>query len=157
MKAAFLALGAALAVTTLAMGAASPFTGTWKIDDSKSTWSDGKFPPNMSLTIDVTVANDEMKYHSVNDTDKGKASMKMNYVARMDGKIYPLEGSARFNQVSVRHLGQNKLEILECKDGDVVVGAYWEVSADGKRLMRWGVGKSPEGKSKAYTEFFDKQ
>ena len=153
----FFAAGIALSVGSLAVAAGSPFDGTWKIDDSKSSWSDGKFPPNMSLTINVAIANEEMTYHSANDTAKDKPPAKLDYVAKINGKMFPMQGTDRFNQVSVRRLGKTKLEILECKDGDVIVGAYWEVSADGKHLMRWGIGKSPEGKSKAYEEFFDKK
>jgi hypothetical protein len=46
--------------------------------------------------------------------------------------------------------------VLEQKDGDVIVGQYWRFSPDGKTLVRWGVGKAPDGKSKAFLEWFDR-
>ncbi len=139
-----------------ALGADSRFDGSWKIVDSKSSWSDGNFPKNMSLTIDLKITDEELSYHSVNDTVKEKPA-STNYVAKIDGKPYPLPGHPRYNQVTVRRISQNELEILELKDGDVIVGALWMFSDDCKHLVRWGVGKSPEGKSKAYVEYFDKQ
>jgi hypothetical protein len=139
-----------------AFAADSRFDGTWKINDAKSSWSDGNFPKNMSLTIVLKFTDDELTYHSVNDTVKEKPGTS-NFTAKMDGKSYPLSGQTRYNQVTVRRISENEFEILELKDGDVIVGALWTFSADGKHLVRWGVGKSPEGKSKAYIEYFDKQ
>ncbi len=139
-----------------ALASDSRFDGTWKIDDSKSSWSDGNFPKNMSLTIVLKITEDELTYHSVNDTVKDNVA-HTDYVAKIDGKPYPLPGHTRYNQVTVRRLNENQFEILELKDGDVIVGAIWMFSADGKHLVRWGVGKSPEGKSKAYIEYFDKR
>ncbi len=146
----------AFLATTPPVSAEGRFDGTWKIDDSKSNWSDGNFPKNMSLRIVLKITGDELTYHSVNDTVKDKAT-HMDYVAKIDGKPHPLTDHPRYNQVTVRRLNENQLEILELKDGDVIVGAIWMLSADGEHLVRWGIGKSPEGKSKAYIEYFDKQ
>jgi hypothetical protein len=40
------------------------------------------------------------------------------------------------------------------KDGDVIVGEFWTFRPDGKTLVRRGVGKSPQGTSRAYQETF---
>ena len=37
----------------LSRAADNPFTGKWKIDASKSSFSDGTFPKNMSIVIDL--------------------------------------------------------------------------------------------------------
>ena len=136
--------------------AADSHDGVWKIDRVRSEWSDGKFPKNMSLSLTLKFTDSSLIYHSLNDTVPDKAATS-DFTAQFDGKVYPLAGQARYNQVSVRKMSPDQYEILEYKDGDVIVGAFWQFSADGKHLMRWGVGKSPEGKSKAYTEYFDKQ
>jgi hypothetical protein len=139
-----------------AFAADDPFTGTWKIDAPKSSFSNGKFPKNMSITIQVTIEGDQIIYHSVNDTNKEKPS-GIDYTATMDGKPAPARGSDRYNTVSVRRLSKNQLEILESKDGDVIVGAYWELFPNGKRFVRRGIAKGADGKSYEYEEFFDKQ
>ena len=69
----------------------------------------------------------------------------------------PFPDSNRFNQVQIRHIGPGQLELLEMKDEDVIVGAWWWLSADGKQLIRRGIGKDTQGKSKEYEEYFDKE
>jgi hypothetical protein len=140
----------------IACAAGDPFNGTWKIDAPKSNFTNGKFPKNMSITIQVEIQGDRMVYHSVNDTNKEKPS-GIDYTVTMDGKPYPAKGSDRYNSASVRRLSKNQLEILESKDGDVIVGAYWELLPGGKRFVRRGIAKGADGKSYEYEEFFDKQ
>ena len=137
-------------------GADDPLSGTWKIDAPKSSFSNGKFPKNMSITIQLSVKGDQLIYHSVNDTNKEKPT-GVDYTVMMDGKSYPATGSSSFNSVSVRRLSRNQLEILETKDGDVMVGAYWDLFPNGRRFVRRGIAKGADGKSYEYEEFFDKQ
>jgi hypothetical protein len=147
-----------LALGSLAMAADNPFTGKWKIDAPKSNWSDGKFPKNMSLEIDMTFKGDELTYHSVNDTNKEKKPSLVDYTAKMDWKPFDLAGSSgRYNKVAVRMLGKSEMEVLELKDADVVVGAIYELLPGGKRFVRRGIAKGVDGSSHEYEEFFDKQ
>ena len=156
-KSAF-ALGTMILLTaSSALAASDPLDGKWKINDTKSSWSNGQFPPNMSLAIDLKIEGNVMKYHSVNDTMKDKPGMVSNFEAAMDGKPHPFNESTRFNQIQIRPIGPGQYEILEMKDGDVIVGAWWWVSTDGKTLVRRGIGKAADGKSKEYEEYFDKQ
>jgi hypothetical protein len=149
---------ALVVIISCAMGLAAddPLNGTWKIDAPKSSFSNGKFPKNMSITIQLKVNGDRLMYHSVNNTNKEKPT-GVNYAATMDGKPSPATGSATFNTVSVRRLSRNQIEILESQDGDVMVGAYWELLPGGKRFVRRGIAKGANGKSWEYEEFFDKQ
>ena len=140
----------------IAFAANDPLDGTWKIDAPKSSFSNGKFPKNMSITIKLTIQGDRMIYHSVNDTNKDKPT-GVDYTVTMDGKAYPAAGSDRYNTVSVRRLSKSQLEILESKDDDVIVGAIWELFPGGKRFVRRGIAKGTDGRSYEYEEFFDKR
>jgi hypothetical protein len=142
--------------SAIGFAADDPLNGTWKIDAPKSGFSNGKFPKNMSITIQLTITGDQVVYHSVNDTVKEKPT-GIDYTATMDGKPYPARGSDRYNSVSVRRLSKNQLEILESKDGDVIVGAIWELLPGGNRFVRRGIAKGADGRSYEYEEFFDKQ
>ena len=146
-----------LLVCGIAVAADDPLNGKWKIDAPKSSWSDGKFPKNMSITMDLKVTPNQIIYHSENDTAKDKKPSLVDYTATMDWKQYPLTGPSRYNMVSVRRLSKNQLEVLEWKDGDVIVGAIWEVFPGGKRFVRRGIAKGVDGSSHEYEEFFDKQ
>lgn len=136
-----------------AAAADNPFNGTWKSVHEGSYWSDGKFPKNFSLTINLKFEGDKLVYYSQNDSDKTKPPRVLKFNAHYDNKPYPLTGSDRYNQVTLRRLRDNAFELLQLKDGDVIVGATWELLPDG-RLVRWGVAKSPEGVSKSYLEYF---
>ncbi len=152
-----LALGVLLFTSVSGFAASDPLDGTWKINDTKSSWSNGEFPPNMSLSIELKIDGDVMNYRSVNDTRKGVPGVVSHFEAAMDGKPHLYPDSPRFNQVQIRRIGPGQLEVLEMKDGDVVVGAWWWLSADGQHFVRRGIGRGADGKSKEYEEYFDKQ
>jgi hypothetical protein len=146
---------ATLSLSSVAL-AASPHDGAWKLVESKSNWSNGKFPKGMSLTINLKFEDNKIEYHSVNDTRPTKL-YKVDYVTTLDGKPSPLNEQERFNKIAVSKTGEDTYQILKMKDEDVVVGEFWTFYPDGKTLIRRGVGKSPEGISKAYTEYFERQ
>ena len=141
----------------LMLAADNPFNGSWKIDAPKSSWTNGKFPKNMSIVITLSITGDELKYHSINDTNKQKQPNYADYTAKMDWQPHPFPNSARFNQVAVRPLGKDEMEILEMKDGDVLVSAIYKLMPGGKRFVRRGIAKGADGKSDEYEEFFDKE
>ena len=126
--------------------------GSYHSVASKSSWSNGKFPKNFSLTIDVQFKDNKLIYHSVNDH---MPQANLDYTAPLDGRVVPMLHNARFNQVSVKKIGPGQLEILEMKDGDVLVGSYWDFSADGKSFVRRGIGKGTDGMSHEFEEFYE--
>lgn len=147
--AAFLAM-----IATPAM--AADHSGRWHSNEAKSYWSDGNFPKGFSLTIEMKFSSDKLVYHAVNDTAKGKPPYINDFTATLDDQVGPLSDNPRFNQIRIKQLGPDVFQVLEQKDGDVIVGQRWEFSKDGKSLVRWGVGKAPDGKSKAFLEWFDR-
>jgi hypothetical protein len=131
--------------------------GSYHSVESKSGWSNGELPKGFSLTITVKFADGKLTYHSANDTDK-RNILGLDFTAPLDGTVTPIANitQSRFNQISVKTVGPNDLEILEMKDGDVIVGSFWTFSPNGKGFVRRGVGKDPAGKSKVFEEFFEK-
>ena len=147
----------ALACGGLLQAADNPFAGSWKIDTPKSSWSDGKFPKNMSLAISMSFQGDEVKYHSANDTNKDRPPNLVDYTAKMNWKPAPLAGSARYDQVAVRMLNPTQMEVIELKGNNVIVSAIYDLLPGGKRFARRGMALSVDGSSHEYEEFFDKQ
>ncbi len=135
---------------------ASTHDGKWHSVESKSYWSDGQFPKGFSLTIEMKFTDNKLVYHAVNDTRKDGKPYINDFVATLDDVVGPLNDNARFNQIRIRQLGPDEFQVLEQKDGDVIVGQYWQFSKDGKSLVRWGIGKAPDGKSKAFREWFER-
>lgn len=149
----------ALAAGALAMGASQAqaagksHDGAWESVHEGSYWSDGKLPHDFKLTVDLKFGPNKLEYHSVNTTNPDKPYIS-DHVTTLDGAVAPFPNQARFNQVSVKQTGPDDITILKMKDGDVIAGEFWHFSPDGKTAVRHGVGKSPEGVSKAYEEHF---
>ena len=149
-------LALAILICGPAAAAEADHSGVWRYVAAGSHWSTGDLPKEFSLQIEMNFARAKLTYVSVNDTDRNKIG-RLEFVAPLDGTVVPIENQARYNQVSVKRTGPNELEILQLKDGDVIVGSFYTFSPDGKTFVRRGVGKSPEGKSKAYQETFQRQ
>ena len=147
---------ALVATTALPVSAATDHSGSYHSVEAKSSWSDGQLPKGFSLTITVKFSGDKLTYHSANDTNKVKV-VGLDFSTSLDGTPSPVANQSRYNQISVKRLGPDNLEILEMKDGDVIVGSFWTFSPDGKSFVRRGVGKNPAGKSKAFEEYFVRQ
>lgn len=149
-------IGAIALSATLATPAfAAAHDGVYQSNEAKSFWSDGNFPKGFKLKIELKWLPNKLVYHAVNTTNPAKPYIN-NFEASLDDQVGPLNDNARFNQIRIKQLTPDAYQVLEQKDGDVIVGQRWEFSKDGKSLVRWGVGKSPEGKSKAFLEWFDK-
>jgi hypothetical protein len=150
-------LGAIVALCSLALpvSAATDYSGSYhSVAEKSSTSNGGPLPKNFSLTIDVKFVGNKIVYHSVN---ANAPAADLDYTAPLDGSVVPLTGNARFNQIAVKKIAPNQLEILEMKDGDVLVAAYWTFDRDGKGFVRRGIGKAADGKSHEYEEFYAKQ
>lgn len=150
-----LALSVMVSTVSASPATAASHNGKYHSNAAKSYWSDGNFPKGFSLTIELKFTPNKLVYHAVNDTNKDKLYIN-NFESTLDDAVGPLNDNARFNQIRIKPLDADTYQVLEQKDGDVIVGQYWRFSKDGKSLVRWGVGKSPEGKSKAFLEWFDR-
>ena len=82
--------------------------------------------------------------------------MTIDFDAAADGTDHQIHGSTRYDTVRLRQLSPSEFELLELLNDDVIVAAYWRIDDHGTTLWRWGVGKSPAGRSKAYEEVFVK-
>ncbi len=72
------------------------------------------------------------------------------------GAIVPPKSTPRAAITNPKKLGGLELEILEMKDGDVLVGSYWVFDRNGKGFVRRGIGKAADGKSHEFEEFYVK-
>ncbi len=150
---------AALVASTVIVGPAAAqgtHSGAWHSVESKSNWSDGQLPKGFSLTITLSFSNDTLVYKSINDTDKIAVS-GLDFTAALDGTVTAIPNRPRYNQVSVKRLGPDEFQVLEMKDGDVIVGSFWTFSGNGKVFIRRGVAKSADGKSRAFEEYFERK
>ncbi len=160
----FLIFAMVLLVTlpAFAAPAADPLSGTWKLVSAASSWSNGQAPKNVNLTITVRITADPVtagelfEYRFANMTNAAHP-VAATLTAPMDGKPHAIADNQRFNQISIRRIGPGQLEVLEMKDGDVILGAWWSLSPDGKQMIRRGVARTPDNHAHGYEEIFDRE
>ena len=146
----------------LAAPTSDPLSGTWKLDSATSSWSNGQSPKNVNLTITVKIAIDPLptgemfEYHFANVTDQAHP-VAATFTVPIDGKPHPIADNQRFNQISIRRISPGQLEVLEMKDGDVILGAWWSLSPDGKQMIRRGVARTADNRAHGYEEIFYRQ
>jgi hypothetical protein len=131
----------------------SRLSGAYRSIEARSYWSNGLFPKGFSLTLNMRFAPNFLAYKGVNDTNKDKLYINQ-FDATLDDVTGPIFGNARYNEIRIRQLSATEFQVLELLNGDVIIGQYWCFSQDASTLMRWGVGKAPDGGSKAFFETF---
>jgi hypothetical protein len=139
---------------TVTTAAADQLSGTWKMNPEKSKYSPGPAPKDLT----VAVESDENNYKlDASGTDGDGKPMHVQYSAKFDGKDYPATGIANADAVSLKRIDANTIEILQKKDGKVVMTITTKVSKDGKTRTSTWHGKNAEGKDVHNVVVFDKQ
>ena len=108
--------------------AGNPTLGTWKLNESKSTFGDGadkstlvvweKVGGQQKCTVDETGA-DGKKTHS-------------EWTGKMDGKFYAVTGDPQADQRSFKKSDDNTIAMVSQKDGKAVGNGTIVVAADRK-------------------------
>ena len=127
MRTKTIGLGVLLSVAAVTMCfAKNPTLGTWKLNESKSTFGDGagkttlvvweKVGDQHKCTVDGTDA-DGNKTHSV-------------WTGKLDGKFYAVTGDPQADQRSFKKSDENTIEMVTQKDGKTVGDGTIVVAAD---------------------------
>ena len=143
-----LAVVLSLSLTLLAAG--SPFSGTWKLDPTKST------PPEPKSDIPVVdVGDNGIKFSEDVVDDKGQP-LKISYEAKFDGRDYPVTGVPDTDSISYRRVNAYTLQ-AKLKKGGKTIGEFTVVvSKDGKITTVQYTDYSHEKPVKS-TAVYDKQ
>jgi len=130
----------------------NPTLGTWKLNESKSTFGDGAGKSTMVVwakaghqhkcTVDGIDAHGQ-KTHSV-------------WTGKLDGKDYPITGDAQSDTRSFKLSGENTLEMVSKKDGKIVGDGTIVVATDGKTRTVTSNITNAKGVKVTSTSFYDK-
>jgi len=153
MKTKTIGLTLALSVATAAICfAANPTEGTWKLNESKSTFGDGA---GKSTKVVWAKAGHQQKC-TVDGTDaEGKRTHSV-WTGKLDGKDYPITGDAQSDTRSFKINGENTLDMVSKKDGKVV-GEGTIVVAEGRKTRTvTSTITNAKGAKVTSTSFYDK-
>jgi hypothetical protein len=140
-------------VAVAALAAASPLTGTWKLNEAKSKIPAGA-PKNVTVVYEDAGDNIKVTVDGVDGTGKPTHN---EWTGKLDGKDYPLTGDAQSDTRSYKTLDAHTTELTNKKDGKVTLSGKIVVSADGKTRTVTISGTDAKGKKMTYTTVYDKQ
>ena len=133
--------------------AQSPFMGTWKLIDAKSTLAPG-MPKNNTVVyeaegIDFKVTTDGI--------DGAGNSTHSEWTGKFDGKDYPVKGDPNQDSRSYKRKGIHELDFRVKKGTKVTTTGRIVVSDDGKSRTVTARGTDAKGKEFKSTDVYDKQ
>ncbi len=150
---------AVIAATACVLGlarlvaAGDPFTGTWKLNLTKS-----ELPPPLPRSVIVYIECDGQSISIREETeDQDGQRHTANIKARFDGKEYPLVGTPRADMVVYERLDARTIRGTSRKNGKVLVHETVVLSPDGKTVTTTYSGANAEGKAVIGTAVFEKQ
>jgi hypothetical protein len=153
------AVGAVASVVILggtAFAQSDPWVGTWKVNLAKSKYDPGPAPKTAG-TVKIEVAGNGYKVTTDDMNAQGVATHEEQTVATVDGKDYPIKGSADVDSVSLKKIDANTFIQSDKKGGAVVRMSRTVIAKDGKTYTVASVGYNAQGVARLYMLVFDKQ
>ena len=140
-------------LVSLALYAADPNLGTWKLNESKSKLAASGAK---NTTVVYAAAGDSVKI-TVDGVDGAGKTMHSEWTGKYDGKDYPVTGDAASDTRSYTKVDANTLSFVGKKGGKTVFTGKVVVAADGKSRTVTGEGQDANGKSLSSTSVYDKK
>ena len=156
-----LRLGLLGSLAALALSAAqaaapgNPIVGTWKLNVAKSTFTPGPGWRSQTRTYRATPGGG-VSVEWIGVGASGEA-MHVSFISRLDGKDYPMKGSANYDTLNAVVVDDHTVRSEEKRAGKVVGIAVRKVSADGKVLTITDEGTSRKGQKFSQVLVFDRQ
>jgi len=132
--------------------AGNPTEGTWKLNESKSTFGDGA---GKSTMVVWEKAGNEEKC-TVDGIDAAGKKTHTVWTGKLDGKDYPVTGDAQSDTRSFMLNGEHKIDMVSKKDGKTVGGGTIVVSDDGKTRTVTSTMTNAKGEKVTSTLAYDK-
>src|ERR1700757_5204426 len=129
MKTKTIGLGVLLSVAAAAMCfAGNPTLGTWKLNESKSTFGDGA---GKSTLVVWEKVGDQQKC-TVDGTDADGNKTHSVWTGKLDGKLYAVTGDPQADQRSFKTNDENTLHMVSKNHGKTVGQGTIVVASDRK-------------------------
>ena len=137
----------------MALVAADPFVGTWKVNPAKSKFKTGSAPKDQTVTISESGGDLDI---AVKGTAADGTPMSTHYTipsAGGSGKVI----ESPYEAVSGKRENANERETSYSKGGKVVYTTHAKLAKDGKTLTVHSKGTNPAGQMVDGTVTYDKQ
>jgi hypothetical protein len=153
MRTKIISLGVLLSVAAAAICFAdNPTLGTWKLNESKSTFGDGA---GKSTMVVWKKAGDQDKC-IVDGIDAAGNKTHTVWIGKLDGKDYPVKGDTQSDSRSFKLSGDHKIDMVSKKDGKEVGDGTIVVADDGKTRTVTTNMTNAKGEKVTSTQVYDK-
>jgi len=132
--------------------AGNPTMGTWKLNESKSTFGDGA---GKSTMVVWEKAGKQQKC-TVEGTDADGKKTHSVWTGKLNGKDFPITGDAQSDTRSFKVNGENTLDMVSKKDGKIVGEGTIVVASDKKTRTVKSTITNAKGAKVTSTLFYDK-
>jgi len=133
--------------------AASPFTGKWKLDTTKTKYASGQPPKDVMLVIEEE--GDNLRV-AATGTNADGSPLSLKYTVPLRGGDGNIE-SAAYDRISSKLISPNVRENTYGKGGKEVTTRRVVVSKDGKTIRSSVKGINSAGQTVEGTDVYDKQ
>lgn len=132
--------------------ARDPFSGTWKLNLSKS-----KLPAPLpqSQVVTIHIADQIIRVQEDVVSEKGE-KLTIKGLAKFDGQDYAIDGSQYADTVAYTRVDRNTLKSIGKKGGKVIVNEIAVVSGNGKTLTATYSGADSSGRPATFVAVFDR-
>lgn len=149
-----LAMAAVVAVPAAARAqSVKALTGTWTLDQAKSTFKPGPAPSQMTITY--APDGDAMKI-VVDLTPATGPAQHWETSVKYGGPDAPVTGNPNADSISTKLIDDRRGVSTQKKDGKVVSTNTRTLSADGKTLTIVSKGTTADGKPRSDVQVFHK-
>jgi hypothetical protein len=153
MKTKTIGLAMLLSIAAGAMCFANnPTMGTWKLNESKSTFGDGA---GKSTMVVWEKAGNQQKC-TVDGIDADGKKTHSVWTGKLDGKDYPIMGDAQSDTRSFKMSNENTLDMVSKKHGKTVGEGTIVVASDRKTRTVTSTITNAKGAKVTSTLFYDK-
>ncbi len=153
MKTKTIGLTLALSVAAAAICFANnPTLGTWKLNESKSTFGEGAGKTTLVVWEKV---RDHQKC-TVEGTDTHGKKTHSVWTGKLDGKFYAVTGDPQVDQRSFKTNGENTIDMVTQKDGKTVGDGTIVVATDHQSRTVTSTMTNAKGEKVTSTQFYNK-
>jgi hypothetical protein len=138
----------------MALVAADPYVGTWKLDPAKSKYKTGTPPKDQTVTITESGAD---LHIVVKGTAADGSPISSHFVVPAAGGSGKVVESNAYDGISGKRISPNERETSYMKGGKAVYTVHSKISADGKTLNTSVKGLNAAGQTVEGTSVSTKQ
>ena len=150
-----IAVSLGLILAAVALYAADPMMGTWKLDESKSKLTRGT-SKNTKVVYDSRLVRNKITV-TADGVDANGKPVHSEWKGKFNGKDYEVTGDPVADMRAYTKVNDQTLDMIVKKGGKVVAQGRIVASADGKSRVVTLTGTTAKGKKFTNTAVYDKE